>query len=38
MDSWDFERSIELRDTEGGTSKSAVLEQVGRAQSLLRNM
>ena len=27
-DAWDFERSVELRSTEGGTSRSAVQEQV----------
>merc|ERR1711865_1235235 len=35
MDSWDFERSIELRDTEGGTAKSAVLEQVAKMRAYL---
>ena len=34
-DAWDFERSVELRSTEGGTSRSAVQEQVGKMNAWL---
>ena len=34
-DAWDFERSVELRDTEGGTSRRAVLEQVTKMRAWL---
>ena len=32
---WDFERSVEARDSEGGTSKRAVLEQVSKIRAYL---
>ena len=32
---WDFERSVEARDSEGGTSKRAVLEQVAKMKTYL---
>lgn len=32
---WDFERSVEARDSEGGTSKRAVLEQVEKMKTYL---
>ena len=32
---WDFERSVEARDSEGGTSRRAVLEQVAKMKSYL---
>ena len=35
VDVWDFERSVESRDSEGGTSKRAVLEQVTKIRTYL---
>ena len=32
---WDFDRSAELRDTEGGSSRRSVLEQVDKIKSYL---
>jgi hypothetical protein len=32
---WSFERSAESRDTEGGTSKRSVLEQVAKLRKFL---
>lgn len=32
---WDFNRSAEMRDTEGGTSKRSVLEQVQKMRTYL---
>ena len=35
VDVWDFNRSAEMRDTEGGTSSRSVLEQVQKLRSYL---
>ena len=32
---WDFNRSVEMRDTEGGTSKRSVMQQVSKLRSYL---
>lgn len=32
---WDFNRSAEMRDTEGGASKRSVLEQVDKMNAYL---
>jgi argininosuccinate lyase len=32
---WDFNRSAEMRDTEGGASKRSVLEQVQKLRTYL---
>ena len=32
---WDFDRSAEQRDTEGGSSRRSVLEQVDKIKSYL---
>ena len=34
-DVWDFQRSAEMRDTEGGASKRSVLEQVAKLRAYL---
>jgi argininosuccinate lyase len=33
---WDFNRSAEMRDTEGGASKRSVLEQVAKLRGYLQ--
>jgi len=33
---WDFNRSAEMRDTEGGASKRSVLEQVAKMRKHLK--
>jgi argininosuccinate lyase len=33
---WDFNRSAEMRDTEGGASKRSVLEQVAKLRTYLK--
>ena len=35
MQVWDFNRSAEMRDTEGGASKRSVLEQVDKLKQYL---
>lgn len=35
-DVWDFQRSAEMRDTEGGASKRSVLEQVAKLRTYLK--
>jgi argininosuccinate lyase len=35
MKCWDFEASVESRNTEGGTSKSAVQEQIAKVRAWL---
>ena len=37
VDVWDFQRSAEMRDTEGGASSRSVLEQVEKLRTYLRN-
>jgi argininosuccinate lyase len=32
---WDYERSADMRDTEGGASKRSVLEQVAKLRTYL---
>ncbi|MEZ4831305.1 MAG: hypothetical protein R2873_04745 [Caldilineaceae bacterium] len=32
---WDYEQSVDARDATGGTSRRAVLEQIGRLRGLL---
>ena len=32
---WDFNRSAEMRDTEGGASKRSVLEQIAKLRSYM---
>ncbi len=36
MSVWDFTRSVECRDSIGGTSKRSVLEQVDKMRTLLK--
>lgn len=35
MQVWDFQRSAEMRDTEGGASRRSVLEQVAKLRTYL---
>ena len=35
MQVWDYRRSAEMRDTEGGASKRSVLEQAGKLKAYL---
>lgn len=35
---WEFESSAEARDTEGGTSKRSVLEQINKVESYLNRV